>query len=332
LHWLIAVVLLASAMRVETATIGHFDLFGTAGRDATSVRAALAALEGARVPMTDEGFRTFTRQVDERVNASSGARPTDIAPVCCDAEGRWTVYVGLAWGSVEPPLRPRPAGSLALPPSLVRAYGALMDAVEPAVRAQASEDHAAGYALSSDPALRARQLAFRDQAIAAGTRVYDVLAGAKVDTDRAIAAHALGYQSPSDRQVAALVDAARDPDEQTRNNAVRALWVIADSTHSLARAVPFEPFVALLHSGHWTDRNKGLMLVSSLSATGRPALLDRLRGDVRPDLVEMARWRERGHADPARLLLGRAAGIDEARLQQLIEAGDVEAIVAAAAP
>jgi hypothetical protein len=315
---------------VETATIGHFDLFGTGGRDATAVRAAVRGLEGATVPMTEEGFGGFVRQVAERVTASSGAPPTDVAPVCCDANGRWTVYAGLAWGSADPPVRSRPGGSAVLPPSLVRAYDSLMDAIEPAVRAQASEDHAEGYALSSDPTLRARQLAFRQEALTAGTLVHEVVAGSKDDTERAIAAHALGYQAASERQIAALVDAARDPDEQTRNNAVRALGVIADSGQAIATTVPFGPFVALLHSGHWTDRNKGLMVMSFLSASRPAALLERLRRDVRDDLVEMARWRERGHADPARLLLGRAAGLDEARLQQLIQAGDVDAIVTAA--
>ena len=34
-------------------------------------------------------------------------------------------------------------------------------------------------------------------------------------------------------------------------------------------------------------------------------------------LIEMARWREFGHAQSARLILGRIAGIDEERLQRL---------------
>jgi hypothetical protein len=207
-----------------------------------------------------------------------------------------------------------------------------MDAIEPAVRAQATEDHAAGYALSSDPTLRARQLAFRDQAVAAGTLVCDVLAASRDDSERAIAAHALGYQATSEAQIAALVHAAADADEGTRNNAVRALGVIADSRLPLAGSVPPDPFVTLLRSGHWTDRNKGLMVLASLTTSRPPALLARLHREVGDDLVEMARWRERGHADPARLLLGRVAGLDEARLQRLIEEGDVEAIVSAAAP
>jgi hypothetical protein len=41
----------------------------------------------------------------------------------------------------------------------------------------------------------------------------------------------------------------------------------------------------------------------------------------------MARWRSRGHAGTARILLGRIAGIEEARLQQLVAGGEVEQIL-----
>jgi hypothetical protein len=43
----------------------------------------------------------------------------------------------------------------------------------------------------------------------------------------------------------------------------------------------------------------------------------------------MARWRSRGHADFARILLGRIAGIEETRLQQLVGEGQVDQIIEA---
>ncbi len=72
------------------------------------------------------------------------------------------------------------------------------------------------------------------------------------------------------------------------------------------------------------------MVLMSLSEPRPPALLDRLRRESLADLVEMARWRDPGHAAPARLLLGRVAGLPEDRVRALTVAGDVEAIVAAA--
>lgn len=50
------------------------------------------------------------------------------------------------------------------------------------------------------------------------------------------------------------------------------------------------------------------------------------RRDVRERLIEMARWRT-GHAEAARRILGRVAGIDEKRLVRLVAAGEVEAII-----
>jgi hypothetical protein len=179
--------------------------------------------------------------------------------------------------------------------------------------------------------VRRLQLLFRDRAMAAGDSVYEVLASSRHDKARAVAAQALGYVAPSERQIGALVRAVRDASEDTRNNAVRALGVLADSPLPLARAIPADPFVALLRSGHWTDRNKGLMVLTSLSEPRPAAILELLRAECLGDLVEMARWRFRGHADPARVLLGRVAGIPEERLRELVAAGDVDAIVAAAA-
>jgi len=43
----------------------------------------------------------------------------------------------------------------------------------------------------------------------------------------------------------------------------------------------------------------------------------------------MARWRSRGHADFARILLGRIAGIEEVRLRAVLEAGQVDQIIEA---
>jgi len=46
-------------------------------------------------------------------------------------------------------------------------------------------------------------------------------------------------------------------------------------------------------------------------------------------LVEMARWQFAGHASVARRLLGRIAGIEETKLDTMID-GQAEAIIAAA--
>jgi len=85
----------------------------------------------------------------------------------------------------------------------------------------------------------------------------------------------------------------------------------------------------MLNSGIWTDRNKGAYLLSILTVRRDARLLRLLRLRALVSIVEMARWRNPGHADSARLILGRVAGIDENLLQQLVAAHDLKRIIGA---
>jgi hypothetical protein len=84
----------------------------------------------------------------------------------------------------------------------------------------------------------------------------------------------------------------------------------------------------MLSSGIWTDRNKASLLLLQLTEKRDKELLDEIRvGAVEP-LIEMARWRNTGHAFAARMILGRVGGIDETRLLELANKGQVDTIVA----
>jgi hypothetical protein len=80
----------------------------------------------------------------------------------------------------------------------------------------------------------------------------------------------------------------------------------------------------------WEDRNKAGMLLAALSERRDAALLDALRQQALDSVIEMARWQERSHANPYRVLLGRIGGIDEPRLQRLVMEGRLDEIVASA--
>ena len=120
-----------------------------------------------------------------------------------------------------------------------------------------------------------------------------------------------------------------DSDEIVRNNAIRALGVLAQSNPRVAAGIPPEHFIAMLSSGSWTDRNKAGFLLAELSKGREPKLLSQLRSRALKSLIEMARWRSSGHAGFARILLGRIAGIAETRLQRLVDAGQVDQIIEA---
>jgi hypothetical protein len=161
----------------------------------------------------------------------------------------------------------------------------------------------------------------------------EVLRDSDKPQQRALAAQVFGYATDKGSVVGDLSAAMRDQDPVVRNNATRALWVIA----AFARKnpdrhiqVPADPFVDLLNSLTWTDRNKASLALMSLTETRDPALLSRLREKALPALIEMARWKSRDHALAPAMVLGRVAGIPEDELVPAAAKGSLATIVEAA--
>ena len=311
--------------------IGEIDFYGYGGLDLDQIRAALPFRAGEELPSSDDAFFDALRRFKESVKRVTGKAATDVAPVCCDAQGSTMIYIGLPGNSMKTvPYSPAPKGKLRLPSEAVKLYEQSMEANTAAVRkGTAIEDDSKGYALSSDPTLRARELATREYSKHHEPLVLRVLESSRYAEQRIAAAHFLGYARQSRRQIIALVRASHDADETVRNNAVRALGVLAKSSPGVAAQIPAEGFVAMLSSGSWTDRNKAGWLLSELSTTRNRKLLDQLRAQALDSLIEMAHWRSYGHAYSSRILLGRIAGIEETRLQNLVDTGQVEQIVKA---
>ena len=115
----------------------------------------------------------------------------------------------------------------------------------------------------------------------------------------------------------ALVRAARDPDDEVRNNATRALGVLVRSNRALAASIPPDTFIEMLNSGTWSDRNKAGMLLMEMTASRGSDLLGKIRSMALDPLIEMASWRRPHHALFARMVLGRVAEIPEDRLKEL---------------
>lgn len=116
-----------------------------------------------------------------------------------------------------------------------------------------------------------------------------VLREAADDQQRIAASWVIGY-APDKAAVAAELQAAmRDPDGTVRNNAVRALGVIA----TYARLHP----------------DLGIRIPC-------------------PALLEMARWKSPDHAFPAFTLLGRVAGMSEEDIRKAWSEGGREEMLA----
>ena len=313
----------------QSFTIGAIDFYGLAGVDVDRIRAALPLREGD--PVVSGSKEKIVADITQAIKRAIGRDTTDVAPVCCDERGRLLIYIGLRDDSVrQPAYNTAPRGKNRLSRAAIKVYRDAEKAVSEAVeKGVAGEDDSEGYALSRDSEARARQLALHAYAARHSTSVRRVLASARDVEQRQIAAEILGYAGRSREQISALIRASHDEDSGVRNNAIRALGVLARSSSEAAALIPGECFIDLLNSGIWTDRNKSAALLAVLTKGRDAQLLACLREQALTALIEMARWSFAGHADSARLLLGRIAGIDEKTLTAMVERREIEPIIKA---
>jgi hypothetical protein len=186
-----------------------------------------------------------------------------------------------------------------------RAMNLLVEAVQ---KGAAGEDRSRGYALGDYEPLKAAQLRMREYAVRRPRELREVLASAGDERQRAAAAHLLGYAARSSEQIAALAAASHDAGETVRNNVTRALAVLAEHDPDAARKIPAAPFIDLLASTTWSDRNKALMLLAAITERGNPETLRMLRRHAWPQLVEMSQWSSDYRKLP-KVLLERIAAV-----------------------
>ncbi len=321
-----------TSSRPLSLEVGQINYFGYAGLDLPSVRARLPLSVGDSLTLT-----TFAREqasISQEVQGVTGKPPTDLAVLCCDDHHHLLVYVGLEGSSSRPVASmPKPRGTQRLAPAAASLYALDLQALAAAVaRGELREDDSAGYALSYDPVARKIQLSMRDYAAARAGELEQVLRGAVNARQREASAVLLGYAPLSQPQVDTLAYAARDEDPEVRNNAVRALALLTTAPEASAFRIDPTPFVDLLLSSRWTDRNKGSLLLARLTESRDPGVLTAVAERALPSLVEGANWTDAGHAYAFQEILGRVGGIPEARLQELIRNGQTAEIVAAVAP
>jgi hypothetical protein len=204
---------------------------------------------------------------------------------------------------------------------------------EAVVRGDSREDYSQGHALMHDPTARAIQERFVGYAARDLKRLRDVLHHSGDAHQRALAAQVLGYAADKRNIVGDLLKAMRDPAEEVRNNSMRALGVIAGFAQRSPKQkirVPPEPFVEMLNSLVWTDRNKASLVLMELTEKRDPVLLTKLRKRALRSLIEMARWKSPGHREASFFILGRVARWPEDEIRAAWSQGDGERMINAA--
>ena len=250
-----------------------------------------------------------------RLEAIPGVERAAIDAVCCE-EGKTTIYIGVEeTGAPGLTFNPAPDGAVLLPAEIVRAYEAFETAFAEAIQAgDFAEDDSQGHALMHFPAARAAQERFVHLASHHRAELTTVLRQSASQEHRAIAAQVLAYSPAKQLIVHELVRATRDPYSTVRNNAVRALALLAGFGQQYPDrgiVVPAEPLVDLLNSLVWSDRNKASLALMQISESRDSALLALLKARALPSLIEMARWKAPGHAVAAFFILGRIASLPD---------------------
>ena len=327
--WPLPLLLLGALQTAPAAdTLASVDLYGLRTVPEAAVRAAIGLRPGDAVPESADSIRA-------RVAVLPGVAEVDVARVCCSENGGTMLYVGIREaGTPAVTYRAAPTGAARLPDEVVAAGEAFESALMSAVRrGAAQEDDSQGYSLAQDSAMRAMQERFIGFAATYADTLRSVLLTSSDAGHRALAAQVIAYHADRERVVRDLLHAVGDPDDDVRNNAVRALAVLAGWANEHRDAeirIPAEPFIDFLNSVSWTDRNKGVFVLMSLTNSRDPVLLAQLRSRALPSLVEMARWTSPGHAMGAYIILARIAGLDDQAAFQAWQAGERESVIARA--
>lgn len=117
---------------------------------------------------------------------------------------------------------------------------------------------------------------------------------------------------------------------QTTEQQIRDALQIREGTTLPESDAAADPFVDLLNSPFWTDRNKAAFALTELTRKRETHLLALLRERAMPSLVEMARWKSREHARMALVIVGRLAGLTEDAITKAIASNDRDVLISAA--
>ena len=321
---LLFLLILSTPALAQSPEIGIIDFYGARNISVDRLRDALGVKPG-------DSVSPGLSQAVERLQSVPGVQRAAIDLVCCE-NGKTTLYVGVEeTGTPSMTFDPAPTGVVLLPTEVLEAAAAFDAAFAEAVKAgDFGEDDSQGYALMRFPAARAAQERFARLASQRRAELAAVLHRSANQEHRAIAAQVLAYAPANPALVADLVQATRDPYATVRNNAVRALAILAGFALQHPERgilVPPGPLVDLLNSLVWTDRNKSSMALMQISEGGDPALLAVLKARALPALVEMARWKVPGHALAPFFILARIAGVPDSEIFPAWESGRREEII-----
>lgn len=302
--------------------VGSIDVYGLRRVADSTVRRAVSIKPGDSPPSA-----VAETALVAHLRAIPGVRDAAVHAVCCDPRGRTMLFIGIAEPeSPRPSFRPAPTGSVRLPPSILARDSVFSLRFFDALRAgRNAEADSGGHEFFADSAVNAIQHEYLAFASANLPLLRDVLAHSASVRHRVLAAELLDYVADVRSVIPDFLDGMHDPASDVRNASMRALWVIAaygQKEPGLGIRVPAAPFVDLLGSLDWTDRNKSSIALSQLTTTRDSTLLSDLRVRALRPLLDIARWTDLSHAAPAVVILGRIEGRGDKEIFASLQRGD----------
>jgi len=304
---------LSCSVAAQVFEIGIIDYYGLKKVKEDAVASCLPFTSGAKIDIEKIRKGPFV-ECAEKLKGIEGA---DLNLVCCDSRGKMIAFVGIAESRLPTPPMREFSSDIQLPADVLQKYDTFMIKLfEGVEKGMGNEDNTEGHALMKYPPARPYQEAFIRYANEQFVLLSKVLAESKDSRQREAASWVIAYYKDKQAVADVLMTAVNDPDENVRNNVIRGISVIAD--YSLKKKIPItiapDPFILMMNSLTWTDRNKSASVLMSLTARKDQQLLDRLRLEALDPLKDMALWKSSGHSMPGFIILARIGGWSDGQM------------------
>jgi hypothetical protein len=316
-----AVLSSAMAQKLEVGVVDYYGLSSPGALAKSQVEACLAFKVGELID--SEGKNVWKDQTISCLKNLPGVKQATLEGICCDEKNRVMIFVGVSQQAAPPAANRSFTSEEKLPAEVVAAYDTLNSGILAAIQTgQAEEDDSKGHALFRFPKAIEPQRLFAAYASTDLKTLREVLRHSRHDKDREVASWVIAFAEDKKSIVEDLIAAVPDPNEDVRNNAIRAIGILDNyfKQNKIDFRIDPAPFVKMMNSISWSDRNKSANLLMSLTWNRPPELMAKLKQEALYPLVDMARWKSTGHAFAGFLILGRLSGWkDEVTVQRVNE-------------
>lgn len=311
--------LMTLILNAQSDTIGIIDFYGASKFNIAELEKKITIKEG------DPLDKINKEQIVKDLQTIPGVQQVELITVCCEDHGRSILFIGVSDIKKGINLYHKdPMSPISLPKEIIdtteRFYELMIEGI---MKGESGEDRSAGHSLMNYTPARAIQEKFIVYAEKYLSLLKNVLKNSSHNEQRAIAAQILSYAKDKNSVIDDLLYAVNDNSEEVRNNATRALALIAsysENNPSLKiKKIPVEPFTKMMNSIIWTDRNKGSAVLLSLTEKRDTLILNKIKKQALVSIIDMAKWKNPGHAFMGYLLLGRIAGYTDVEINREFE-------------